>query len=75
MATNEIVTDRTVPPTLSIIETALLLNAGEDMLAALKRAQPVLETLALDGPAGNSVAADIRDDVRAAIAKAEGRVL
>lgn len=49
---------------------ARLMAASPVMYAALKRALPVLERVANEGPSGNSVAAQIRDDVRAAIAYA-----
>lgn len=40
---------------------------------ALERALPVLEMRALEGPAGNSVAAQIRDEARAALSAAKER--
>ena len=39
----------------------------------LRLAHPVIERVALEGPAGNSVAEQIRDDIRAALTT-KGRV-
>ena len=67
------------PFKLRIRPDARLIAAAPDLLAACKAAQPVLESLALNGwtpesePLPNSVATEIRNIIRAAIAKAEGK--
>lgn len=52
---------------------ARLIAAAPDLLEALKLAQPIIEARALEGPGGNTVAEQVRDVIRAAIAKANGK--
>lgn len=46
-----------------------LRGVNAELLAALERAQPTIERLAAEG---NSVSETIRDEIRAALAKAKG---
>lgn len=52
-----------------IAQNEKLTAQRDELLAALLKAQPIIEARALEGPTGNTVAEQVRDDVRAAIAK------